>query len=352
MNQKKSITPNSNINRNKIKDNENSTKDEDDDIDYDDYNDTVDTINNNNDIKENESNNEVIDKFQQIKFNSFDEPEIKEDKEYSGLEYAELDRVLDKSRKRSTIEALGMLSSSDKMIDSARLVKYDPSLFERNDPMKFGAYRRWKLAEASVKSKVGGKRKKKVNNSKNAAEKFYDAIKNLGSAPTTGGTTGTGVADPPANKGPITPKKAPIKKNRKRVITPDDIDSLFSKNENNKSKSNVIDINDNISNEVTNDEDEDNDEEDVENDENKNKKYVSSSMKSLLNEEIPQWLQDADNEEKKRRQLLKKGKKKKKTLLDDWRLWAGVIAAAAFASAFYTVYQQSGGNFNDIVNVS
>lgn len=86
-----------------------------------------------------------------------------------------------------------------------RLVKYDPSENGRqNNPMDFGAYRRWKVVEEKKTKPTKGKRKK---SSKNAAEKFYDAIKNLGSAPSTGGATGTGVAEPPPNKGPIQPKK-------------------------------------------------------------------------------------------------------------------------------------------------
>ena len=64
--------------------------------------------------------------------------------------------------------------------------------------MQYGAYRRWKIGESesgqpTVKGKgkaPPGKRKKtKGGDSKNAAEKFYDAIKNLGSGPGSAGVS-------------------------------------------------------------------------------------------------------------------------------------------------------------------
>lgn len=61
------------------------------------------------------------------------------------------------------------------------------------------------------------------------------------------------------------------------------------------------------------------------------------------NEEIPKWLDDAAKEQKKQRSM-KKGRKPK-GILQDWRFWGAVIATAAFASAFYTVSQQTGGSF-------
>jgi hypothetical protein len=65
-----------------------------------------------------------------------------------------------------------------------RAVKYDPKEQEtRIDPMQFGAYRRWKLAEQEIsRKKVKGKSISKNNKkTKSSTEKFYDAIKNFGS---------------------------------------------------------------------------------------------------------------------------------------------------------------------------
>jgi hypothetical protein len=58
------------------------------------------------------------------------------------------------------------------------------------------------------------------------------------------------------------------------------------------------------------------------------------------NEETPQWIIDADKEEAQKKKM--KGKKKK-ALTDDWRFWAAIIAGAGFASAFFNIYQQTGG---------
>lgn len=78
-------------------------------------------------------------------------------------------------------------SSRNNLDIGPRVVKYDPSGFDfRLEKMNYGAYRRWKVVEEDKKSKgkLGkpGSRKKK-GSGKNAAEKFYDAIKNLGSGP-------------------------------------------------------------------------------------------------------------------------------------------------------------------------
>ena len=112
------------------------------------------------------------------------------------------------------------LSSSSNPSESAlRTFRYDPTLLKRGDPMlygnmpfvfslwipldlkyhltcfslslciRLGAYRRWKEVEINgastgtdtkKKSGPGGKGKK---NPKNAADKFYDALKKLGSGP-------------------------------------------------------------------------------------------------------------------------------------------------------------------------
>lgn len=74
---------------------------------------------------------------------------------------------------------------------------------------------------------------------------------------------------------------------------------------------------------------------------------VSSSQSSFLtpsNENLPSWLEDVSKELKKSRTVGKKSKKK--SLVDDWRFWAAIIATIGFASAFYTVSQQTGGSFS------
>jgi hypothetical protein len=71
-----------------------------------------------------------------------------------------------------------------------------------------------------------------------------------------------------------------------------------------------------------------------------------SSFKEMVStgEEVPQWLADADKEAKKKRAM--RGKKKKR-LQDDWRFWLAIIASVGFVSAFWNIYQQSGGNFDN-----
>eukprot|EP00596_Hydrurales_sp_CCMP1899_P005385 CAMPEP_0119036344 /NCGR_PEP_ID=MMETSP1177-20130426/4020_1 /TAXON_ID=2985 /ORGANISM="Ochromonas sp, Strain CCMP1899" /LENGTH=431 /DNA_ID=CAMNT_0006996103 /DNA_START=244 /DNA_END=1539 /DNA_ORIENTATION=- len=250
-----------------------------------------------------------------------------------------------------------------------RQVKYDPAelLKQARDPMQYGAYRRWKLAEDSQldskgkpkkKSKsttgynkgdyevdgamggdsiggsrnVGGNKKKKDKKGGNNLnpESFYDAIKNFGAGGgKDAGTGGTGTAEPPSNKNPIQPKKAQVKKNKKKLITPDDINSLFGKAE------------------AVAEEDEDEDEASVESTSSMDSSVTaSSSIAGAFNpmmgndEETPQWILDADKEALQK----KKGKgKKKKALTDDWRFWAGIIGVAGFASAFFNIYQQTGG---------
>lgn len=83
----------------------------------------------------------------------------------------------------------------DESEKAVRVFQYDPSELYKPDPMKYGAYRRWKEAEEAAKSgKKGGKKKavtgKQLGSSKTNPKKgsfntdsFYDAIKNLGSGP-------------------------------------------------------------------------------------------------------------------------------------------------------------------------
>ena len=62
----------------------------------------------------------------------------------------------------------------------SRTIIYDPqaTVRSRGDPMNYGAYRRWKLAEEEVKKKKAGK-----NKDKDKKNDFFESIKNLGSGP-------------------------------------------------------------------------------------------------------------------------------------------------------------------------
>ena len=108
---------------------------------------------------------------------------------------------------------MSMTEAEDAIVGASRVVKYDPSETARGDPMKYGAYRRWKLAEeeggaagakgrpkslrqASQRAqqtnknkpppakgvKRGGKGTKKGKGTLNA-DSFYNAIKKFGSGP-------------------------------------------------------------------------------------------------------------------------------------------------------------------------
>jgi hypothetical protein len=290
--------------------------------------------------------------------------------------YTELDRILDKDKRNSVRESMSMKesrsSSSSSLsslksvksvtvstLDSPRSVQYNPGEYFRGDPMKYGAYRRWKLAEQEIDDKKNskgkrkqGKVKKEKDNNPFNPENFYDSLKKLGSGPTSKDTpTGLGVADAPNNKKPITPKKGLTKKNKKKIITPDDIDKLFETKNAIKGTNNV---------EATDDDEED--DEDVEEEENNedededdNNNLISSptiamnpasSFQEMVStgEEVPKWLADADKEAKKKRAM--RGKKKKR-LQDDWRFWLAIIASVGFVTAFWNIYQQSGGNFDN-----
>jgi hypothetical protein len=87
--------------------------------------------------------------------------------------------------------------------------------------------------------------------------------------------------------------------------------------------------------------------EDMEMEDEEEEELVSSSQMPFLTpaskENMPSWLEDVSKELKKQRSGVKKSKKKK--LVDDWRFWAGIIVTIGFASAFYTVSQQTGGSF-------
>ena len=172
----------------------------------------------------------------------------------------------------------------------------------------------------------------------------------------------------------ITPNKAPTKKNRKKIITPDDIDSLFT-NDGSKKDDVKEENNGNIVSALFN-KDRDNDETNsgddnyeternaANSDRDSNVNSVnaigninlmsnaaSSNINSMANadssmfnpmldnnEDVPQWLVDANAEGKRRRAGIKPPKEK--AITDDWRFWAGMIAVAGFGSALFSVYQQ------------
>ena len=203
----------------------------------------------------------------------------------------------------------------------------------------------------------------------------------------------------------ITPKKAPTGKNRRQIVTPDEINSLFVKSSNSKQdmtnndyseqqQKNDINANNNDNNnggfieglknsfnnafsqiEVrqdnanNNNNDETDETDDNENDEaytineygnsqlqqqqqeNNEKSLTTSSSTSSFNPNIkedelfPKWLINAEKEkikQEKERLAIARGKKKKK-ITDDWRFWAAIITGVGFATAFYSVYQQTGG---------
>jgi len=71
--------------------------------------------------------------------------------------------------------------------------------------MKYGAYRRWKLAEKDVKKGKAAKKKGKPQ-PENKPDSFLNSIKNFRDNNQLGQGFGTR-AEPPPNKSPITPNK-------------------------------------------------------------------------------------------------------------------------------------------------
>lgn len=251
--------------------------------------------------------------------------------------------------------------------DNPRLFQYNPAPSVRGNAMLYGAYRRSLLPESdegsSVKSKTTKRKnnplkgnKNNISNKKSKGEtdrdKFYDAIRKLGSGPRDAGDSmGTGVAEPPSNMKNIMPKKAPTKKNKKRIITPDDINNLFAKPA--SSSASEAEADDDEEEDVNDDDEEDTGDSSSNNaiisqqsKEESSKELQIASTGSVFNpmlmegEEIPKWLVDADKAAKKKKAMA--GKKKKK-ITDDWRFWAAIITTAGFAAAFYNVFQQVGG---------
>ena len=167
------------------------------------------------------------------------------------------------------------------------------------------------------------------------------------------------------------------KKNKKKIITPDDIDSLFKKppppssadptelsTSSDRGRGKDQD-DDNEDDDISDDDDDDDEDDDDSNDSKevtKTESYTTvtsgnsnanaldrkSSTLSAFNsyigtdDGVPQWLQQAEAEAKKKK-AAKRNAKKMKKLTDDWRFWAAIIVSVGFASAFYNVYQQTGG---------
>lgn len=305
-----------------------------------------------------ESNNDSYD--------DSDEDSMNKNNEYNG--YTDLGtRVVDIKVRNTIINDVSLKSSatsvskkafpiqSSSNIDgellaqsSPRITKYIPAPSVRGDPMQYGAYRRTQIVVEKDK-----KGKNKTNKGKNIIKKgkttgerdnFYDAIKKLGSGPKdSGSSTTTGVAEPKGNMKPVVPNKPIPKKNKKRIITPDDINNLFS---NDKKVENVNKNNEEDEDEDYEEEVEEEEEEEIISDDMASKLGLSGAdkdyYKSMVasNEEIPKWIMDAEKEVKA--ELSKKNKKKKK-ITDDWRFWLSIIAGVGFVTAFYSVFQQTGG---------
>lgn len=238
------------------------------------------------------------------------------------LDYLDLDSELSDQKLENARSSLSLLDEDElsSAIDAPRVFMYDPAESVRMyDPMKFGAYARWKQA-ADKMEKLNKKNAKKKRKEGLSPDSFYNAIKNLGSGPKGKDVpTGVGVADPPKGKSPITPNKAPVKKNKKRTITPDEIDSLFQSKKRSESEEVSVRARSDDSSAVD-----------------------EGAFNPLLrdDEPLPQWIIDAEKAAKYERRM--RGKKQKK-LTDDWRFWAAIIAAAGFGAAFFSVYQQTGG---------
>lgn len=231
------------------------------------------------------------------------------------IEYAssfDLNKKLDQSSRLSIFDYMSLEGSEE--VESSkevviRQVSYNPGETERfrNDPMNYGAYRRWKETVERNKAKKSKKTEKPKD--KNS---FFNAIKNLGSGPVPKDTMpGVGVAEPPKGMFNVQPKKAPSRGGKsKKVITPDDINRLFS---------------------GTPKEAEDDD---------TPYDFFSKPNEKGEREKIPDWILDAEKDAKKSKALKAN---KTKPLTKDWRFWAAIIAATGVASAAYNVYQITGG---------
>lgn len=298
------------------------------------------------------------------------------EEEFNG--YVDLNGVLDQKQSKQVRDLMTMKEAPDKVVPASkqRVFAYDPSQDIRVDPMKYGAYRRWKAPELEApktrRRKKGAKgSKSKQTNKKDGGfttDSFYEAIKGIGgdrkgSSDSGGEGSGTTFGEPKDNRPPIQPNKPVPRKAKKKTITPEDIDSLFPskvdevmKGEEGKQK------------EEEEDYEEDYDEDDDDNNApskstgtqlttttSSTARVGSISMTSTastaavptgrefnpMDKDVPEWLQQATDAEKKRKKAAKRGKKKK--LTDDWRFWAAIIASVGFVSAFINIYSQTGG---------
>lgn len=106
-----------------------------------------------------------------------------------GFEFLDLDQSLEAGVSSQVKESMSVLesgrSSSEQALASPRVFQYDPT--ESNamyDPMKYGAYNRWKkVEEATAKANLKKASKKKKTKEGLSTDSFYNAIKNLGSGP-------------------------------------------------------------------------------------------------------------------------------------------------------------------------
>jgi hypothetical protein len=95
-------------------------------------------------------------------------------------------------------------------------------------------------------------------------------------------------------------------------------------------------------------EDEEEEEDDDEGDDADEKSVQAFNPMIPPNDEIPQWLVDANKDAEKQRKQAARAGRKKKRLTDDWRFWAACIAGVGFLSAFWNIYQQTGGLGSDM----
>jgi hypothetical protein len=298
------------------------------------------------------------------------------------LNFYNLGGALDKSKERRVLDSISMSqggrSSFSTLDRSPRVTSYDPRDFQRGDPMKYGAYRRWQPPtdeEGNVKQKGGkrsvsrgggrgkkiGKPSKNKNKGGGDTNKFYDALKNLSSGPRDAGSdAGTGVSEP-NNKKPIQPGKAPSRKVTRRLVSPKDIDNIFEDDtESDDEKDEYVDGEEEEAGDVDNNNGRPIDIrklvemrdiptfggsmfDDVEEEEEEDS-VVEKSIEAILQKDnIPEWLTKADKDAKNARKV----QKKKKKLTNDWRFWAAIIAGIGFTSAAFNVYSSQSGNIDD-----
>lgn len=113
-------------------------------------------------------------------------------------------------------------------------------------------------------------------------------------------------------------------------ISPNSISKLFQKSDN---QANMKGGNDFFSTNKNAVENEDSD------DSTASRDFTAQSL-TTGRDEIPNWLREANNQSRRPK---KASRRKKKPLTEDWRLWASLIVGTGFITAFYSMYQQTGG---------